>query len=89
MIVDRNNAKYKFVDKKHGTEAMFCILIDNQEEDLRYTEKKGISNISEFSDLVSRHRGFIWPNIQDKIFIQKNSGVRKGNNLKRGNCRKR
>ena len=84
MIVDRNNAKYKFVDQTYGSEVMFCILIDNQKEDLRYMERKSSANISEFNELVARHRGFIWPEIREKISIQRNSAKRKEGKQKKG-----
>ena len=63
---------------------MFCILIDNQEEDLRYIDRKGSTNISEFNSLVSRHRGFIWPEIQEMIIAQKNSLEKQKSRSKKG-----
>ena len=54
-----------------GAETLFCILIDNQKDDLRYIDRNGSTNISEFEGLVARHKGFIWPDIQEKIISQK------------------
>ena len=56
-----------------GAETLFCILIDNQNDDLRYIDRAGSTNISQFEVLVARHRGFIWPDIQEKILSQKRS----------------
>ena len=54
-----------------GGETLFCILIDNQKDEMRYLDRAGSTNISDFEDLVSRHKGFIWPDIQEKIISQK------------------
>ena len=56
-----------------GGDALFCILIDNQKDDFRYLDRDGSTNISNFDDLVSRHKGYIWPDIQEKIISQKRS----------------
>ena len=40
-IVDWHNGEYELVNAMKGEETMFCILIDNEEEDLRYLDRKG------------------------------------------------
>ena len=70
--MDETYPKDHFVAAKYGSEAVFCILFDNHEQDLRYLDKKASSNISEFNDLISRHRSFIWPSIYEEMFHRKN-----------------
>ena len=80
-IVDWHNGEYELVNAMKGVETMFCILIDNEEEDLRYLDRRGSTNISEFNDLVTRHRSYIWPQIQRRILVDQNSKQRKKTKL--------
>ena len=70
-IFDKNNSPNKVTTRFVGGDALFCILIDNQKDDFRYLDRDGSTNISNFEDLVSRHKGYIWPDIQEKIISQK------------------
>ena len=72
-LLGRNNGPNKITPRMVGAETLFCILIDNQKDDLKYIDRTGSTNISQFEILVARHRGFIWPDIQEKIISQKRS----------------
>ena len=76
-VFDKNNSPNILTTRFVGGEALFCILIDNQKDDLRYLDRDGSANISNFEDLVSRHKGFIWPDIQEKIISQKRNSKEK------------
>ena len=79
-INDKRN-EGSVVRKLEGGEVLFCILIDNQEEDQRYLDRKGSTNISDFNSLVSRHQSFTWPDVQETILRQKHSLEKKENKL--------
>ena len=70
-VIDKNNSPNKVTTRFVGGKALFCILIDNQKDDFRYLDRDGSTNMSNFEDLVSRHKGYIWPDIQEKIISQR------------------
>ena len=82
-IIGGNNTSFKFVDIKHGPDDIFCILVDNQEENRRFIEREATANISEFQKLTTRHRGFVWPDVyRDSVLREIGSEAEKSKGLK-------